>query len=178
MVLLLAGSAQALTDLAFGVYGGLNAPIVQEDAKAGTGFGARVKFAPTPLLGAAAFFETRSYGDPERTVFEGFPNEHVEKSDGGKVTVFGVEGLIGAAGGGVGPHFYWMVGIANYKWTRDNYEDLSKVGFHLGPGLEIGFPGGIGAEAKAKFEIVPTGDGGSRKNALIYIGANYHFGIM
>jgi hypothetical protein len=178
MILLFSGNAWALTDLAFGIYGGLNAPIVQEDAKAGTGFGARVKFAPTPLLGVAAFFESRSYGDPERTIFEGQPIEQTVTSDGGKVTVFGIEGLIGSVGGGPGPHFYWMIGLGNYKWTRDGYEDLSKVGFHVGPGLEIGFPVGIGVEAKAKFEVVPTGGGGSRKNGLLFVGANYHFGIM
>jgi hypothetical protein len=172
------GRANALTDLALGVYGGLNAPVAQQDARSGAGFGFRIKFAPTPLLGASAFFETRSYGDPEETILEGQPGEQTVTSDGGKVTVFGVEGLIGNVGGGPGPHFYWMIGVGNYKWTRDNYGDLSKVGFHLGPGLEIGLPGPIGVEAKAKFEIVPTDGGGSRKNALIYVGANYHFGLM
>jgi hypothetical protein len=178
-VLFIAGSAQAITDIAAGIYGGLNAPIVQEDTKAGAGFGARLKLAPTPLLGAALFFETRSYGDPEKTIFEGDPLlEQTVTSDGGKVTVFGIEGMIGAVGGGVGPHFYWMLGVGNYKWTRDGYDDLSKIGFHLGPGVEIGFPAGIGVEAKAKLEIVPTDGGGSRKNGLIFIGANYHFGVM
>jgi hypothetical protein len=179
ILLLMAGNAQALTDLAFGIYGGLNTPIVQDDAKSGAGFGARVKFAPTPMLGAAAFFESRSYGDPEMTIFEGDPLlERTVKSDGGKVTVFGVEGLIGSTGGGPGPHFYWMIGVGSYKWSRDGYDDLSKVGFHLGPGLELGLPSAIGIEAKAKLEIVPTDGGGSRKNGLFYVGANYHFGIM
>ncbi|OGC91505.1 MAG: hypothetical protein A2W25_00580 [candidate division Zixibacteria bacterium RBG_16_53_22] len=178
ILIFMAGNAQALTDLAFGVYGGLNAPIVQDDARAGTGFGFRVKFAPSPVLGAAAFFESRTYGDPEIVILQGTPNERTEKTDGGKVTVLGIEGLIGSTGGGIGPHFYWMVGLGNYKWTRDGEEDFSKVGYHLGPGLEIGFPSGLGIEAKAKFEVVPTDGGGSRKNLLIFVGANYHFGLM
>jgi hypothetical protein len=177
-LLFMAGSARAITDLSLGIYGGLNAPIVQEDTKAGSGFGALVKFAPTPLLGAAAFFETRSYGDPERTILEGTPLQQTQKTDGGKVTVLGIEGLIGYTGGGIGPHFYWMVGLGNYKWTRDGYDDLSKVAYHIGPGLEIGLPSGIGIEAKAKIEIIPTGNGGSRKNGLFFVGANYHLGIM
>jgi hypothetical protein len=179
LLLLVAGNAYALTDLALGVYGGLNAPLAQQDTKSGAGFGAKVKIAPTPLLGAAAFFETRSFGEPEVTIFEGDPHlQQTLKTDGGKVTVFGVEGMIGATGGGIGPHFYWMVGIASYKWKRDNYDDLSKVGYHLGPGLEFGLPSGIGIEAKAKLELVPTDGDGSRKNLLIFVGANYHFGIM
>jgi hypothetical protein len=178
ILVLMAGNALALTDISGGVYGGLNTPIVQDDAKSGSGFGLKVKVSPMPLLGGAVFYENRSFGDPEQTFFEGTPLERTEKTDGGKVTVFGAEAILFGAGGGIGPHFYWMLGISHYKWTRDNYDDISKVGYHLGPGLEIVLPSKIGIEAKAKLEIVPTGDGGSRKNALIFVGANYHFGIM
>jgi hypothetical protein len=177
-VLLLTGSAWALTDISLGVYGGLNAPLAQEDAKSGTGFGLRLKVAPVPMFAGAAFFESRSFGDPEVTVFAGTPLEQTTTNDGGKVTVFGAEALLGSPGGGFGPHFYFMAGIANYKWKRDNFEDLSKVGYHIGPGLEVIFPPGIGLEGKAKFEIVPTDGGGSRKNLLLFVGANYHLGIM
>jgi hypothetical protein len=87
LLLLVAGNAYALTDLALGVYGGLNAPLAQQDTKSGAGFGAKVKIAPTPLLGAAAFFETRSFGEPEVTIFEGDPDlQQTLKTDGGKVT--------------------------------------------------------------------------------------------
>jgi len=178
LVLLLAGNASALTDISLGVYGGLNAPLAQQDTKSGTGFGLRIKAAPAPMIGGAVFFESRSYGDAEVTIFEGQPQEQTVSTDGGKVTAFGAEVLLGNPGGAFGPHFYFMAGIASYKWKRDNFEDLSKVGYHLGPGLEVIFPPGIGVEGKAKFEIVPTDGGGSRKNLLLYVGANYHLGIM
>jgi len=176
-VILLTTNAMALTDISIGVYGGLNMPIVQDDAKSGTGFGLKAKFAPSPIIGFSAFFESRSFGDAEITVPVG-GQDVTMTSPGGKISVFGAEGMIGNVAGGVGPHFYWMLGISNYKWTRDGYSDLSKVGYHLGPGVEIGFPSNIGVEAKAKFEIVPTDGGGSRKNILIFLGANYHFGLM
>ena len=40
------------------------------------------------------------------------------------------------------------------------------------------FPANIGLEIRGKFEIVPTGGEGSRKNGIILIGANYHIGLM
>jgi hypothetical protein len=178
IVLLMASGASAITDISAGVYGGLNAPLVQQDAKSGMGFGFKVKVTPIPFVGGAAFFESRNFGDPEVKILEGTPNELTVKTDGGKVSVLGIEALIGAPGGGIGPHFYWSFGLANYKWTRTGYSKLSKMGYHTGPGLEIVFPAGFGVGAQAKFEIVPTGNGGSRKNVLGFIGLNYHFGLL
>ncbi len=173
LVLVIASSAMAITDLSLGVYGGLNSPIVQQDTKSGTGFGLKGTFAPTPMIAASVFFESRKYGSPEKTI-----RGITMKTDGGKVSVFGLEAQIGSVGGAMGPHFYWAVGVGSYKWKRDGYSDLSKVAYHLGPGLEINLPMHIGIEAKGKFEIVPTGGGGSRKNFLIFVGANYHIGLM
>lgn len=178
IVLFTTSGAMAITDISAGLYGGLNAPLVQQDAKTGMGFGLRVKVAPIPFIGGAAFYESRKFGDPEVKILEGTPNERTVKTDGGKVTVMGIEALIGAPGGGIGPHFYWSFGLANYKWTRTGYSNLSKVGYHTGPGLEIVFPAGLGIGAQAKFEIVPTGNGGSRKNVLAFVGLNYHFGLL
>jgi hypothetical protein len=173
LVLLMAGSAQAVLDISAGIYGGLNAPIIQEDAKTGSGFGFKAKVAPIPFLAGALFYESRKFGDPKQTIgnltFTGI---------GGKVSVFGFEALLGSTGGGVGPHFYGMAGISGYKWKRAGQETISKTGYSLGTGLEFVFPAGIGVEGQAKFEIVPTGGGGSRKNGLLFVGLNYHIGII
>ncbi len=163
----------AQKDISVGFFGGLNYPIVQDDAASGSGYGLKAKFSPIPMIAGSAFYESRSLGDP---TIEAFGAEYT--TDGGKVTSFGVEALIGNTGGGHGPHFYWAVGISSYKWTRDNWEDVSEVGYHIGPGIEIVLPSNIGLEIKAKFEVVPTGGEGARKNATIAIGANYHIGII
>ncbi len=173
LFLAMTGSAWALTDISVGAFGGLNTPIVQDDAKSGTGFGLKAKISPSPMIAGVLFFESRSFGDPELTI-----QGTTMSSDGGKVTAFGVEALIGSTGGGPGPHFYWTIGLSSYKWTRDGYDDVTEVGYHLGPGLEIVFPANIGIEGRAKFEVVPIDGGGSRKNILIFVGANYHFGLM
>jgi len=172
ILLVMTGSANAITDISAGLFGGLNFPVAQEDSKSGNGFGLRAKFSPSPMIAGSVFYENRSFGDPELTILG-----QTMTTDGGKVTAFGVEAMIGSVGGGMGPHFYWALGISNYKWTRDGYEDLSKIGYHLGPGFELVVPANIGLEIRGKFEIVPTDGGGSRKNALVFIGVNYHFGL-
>jgi hypothetical protein len=172
-ILAIAMPVYAQKDVSIGAFGGLNAPIVQDDAGSGSAFGARIKYSPLPLVGVAAFFEARSFDDPSVEI----GNISVT-TDGGKVTSIGIEGLIGSTGGGIGPHFYWVVGLGSYKWTRDNREDFSKVGFHLGPGIEIILQSNIGLEARAKIEIIPTGNEATRKNAIITVGANYHFALM
>jgi len=172
LIIALANTASALTDLSVGAYGGLNFPIVQQDTKSGSGFGLKAKFSPSPMIALTGFYESRAFGDPELTIFN-----QTMTTDGGKVASYGAEALFGSVGGGPGPHFYWALGIFNYKWTRKGFDDLSKVGYHLGPGLEFVLPANIGIEIRAKFEIVPTDGGGSRKNALVFVGANYHFGL-
>jgi hypothetical protein len=173
LVLILSAPVWAQKDVSVGAFGGLNIPIVQEDAGSGTDFGVKAKFSPMPMIAGAAFFEARTFGDASFTLGN---TEYT--TPGGNVTSFGVEALIGNTGGGPGPHFYWAVGISSYKWTRDNWEDVSKVGYHVGPGIEIVLPAKIGIEVRGKFELVPTEGDGSRKNALLLVGANYHIGIM
>jgi hypothetical protein len=173
LVLILSAAAWAQKDVSVGAFGGLNIPIVQEDVGGGSDFGVKAKFSPIPILAGAAFFEARTFGDASFTLGS---TEYT--TPGGNVTSFGVEALIGNTGGGPGPHFYWMFGISSYKWTRDNWEDVSKVGYHLGPGVEVVFPANIGLEFRGYFEIVPTEGDGSRKNAILLVGANYHIGVM
>lgn len=172
LILVMTGTSSALTDISVGAFGGLNIPLVQDDAKSGNGFGVKAKFSPVPMIAGAVFYESRDFGDPELTIFG-----QTMSIDGGKVSAFGAEVLIGNVGGGMGPHFYWTVGFCSYKWTRDGQDDLSKIGYHIGPGFELVLPVNIGLEIRGKFEVIPTDGGGSRKNALVFIGANYHFGL-
>jgi hypothetical protein len=172
LVLLMAGSAQAILDISAGIYGGINAPVLQEDAKTGTGFGFKAKVAPIPFIAGALFYEARKFGNPKQTL-----GDITFTGTGGKVNVLGLEALLGSTGGGIGPHFYAMAGISSYKWKRSGQATLSKTGYNLGTGLEIVLPVGIGIEGQAKFEMVPSGGGGSRKNGLVFVGLNYHLGL-
>ena len=173
-VLILSVPVMAQKDVSVGAFGGLNIPIVQDDAGSGTDFGVKAKFSPLPMIAGAAFFEARSNGDASFTLGN---TEYT--TPGGSITSFGVEALIGNTGGGPGPHFYFFAGLSSYKWTRDNWdEDVTGVGYHFGPGLEIVLPVKIGVELRGKFEVVPTDGNGSRKSAMVLVGANYHIGLM
>ena len=172
LILVMSGSASALSDISVGVFGGLNFPLAQEDTESGNGFGLKAKFSPMPMIAGSVFYESRSFGDPELTILG-----QTMTTDGGKVASLGAEALIGNVGGGMGPHFYWTLGISSYKWTRDGYDDFSEIGYHLGPGFELVLAMNIGLEIRGKFEVVPTDGGGSRKNAVVFIGANYHIGL-
>ncbi len=172
-VLMLSAPVWAQKDISVGAFGGFNLPILQSDAGAGSDFGIKAKFSPIPKFAGAAFFEARTFGNATKEVVG------VEQTiDGGDVTSFGVEALIGNTGGGPGSHFYFFAGISSYKWTRDYWEDVTELGFHFGPGFEVVLPASIGLEFRAKLEIVPTDGGGSRKNGIILFGANYHIGLM
>ena len=173
LVLILSSTVWAQKDISVGPFGGVNVPIVQDDAKSGSDFGIKAKFSPMPMIAGAVFFEARTFGDP---TFMLGTTEYT--TSGGNVTSFGAEALIGNTGGGPGPHFYWAIGISSYKWTRDNWEDVSKVAYHIGPGLEVGLPANVGVEIRGKFELVPTDNDGSRKNVIMLVGVNYHFGLM
>jgi hypothetical protein len=172
LVLLMAGGAHAISDISAGIYGGINAPVIQQDAKAGTGFGFKAKVSPIPFVAGALFYEARKFGNPEQTIAG-----VTFKGNGGKINAFGLEALLGSTGGGVGPHFYAMAGVSSYKWKRTGLPTFSKTGYNLGTGLEIVLPVGLGIEGQAKFEIVPDGNGGSRKNGLVFVGLNYHLGL-
>ena len=172
LVLILSVPAWAQKDVSVGAFGGLNLPILQEDAASGSDFGVKAKFSPLPLIAGVAFFEARTMGDAKFTL-----NNTEYRTDAGSVTSFGVEALIGNTGGGSGPHFYFAVGLSSYKWTRDNWEDFSKVGYHFGPGFEVVFPAKIGLEFRGYLEVVPY-EGASRKNGILLVGVNYHIGLM
>jgi hypothetical protein len=172
LVLILTGSAEAITDISLGLYGGINSPILQEDAKTGSGFGVKAKVAPIPFIAGALFYESRKFGNPEQKI-----GPLTYKGVGGKISAIGLEALLGSTGGGPGPHFYGMAGVSSYKWTRNNFPTFSKTGYNVGAGLEIVLPVGIGVEGQAKFELIPDGNGASRKNGLVFVGLNYHLGL-
>jgi hypothetical protein len=110
-------------------------------------------------------------------VFRGTPLERTIVMDGGSADVAGAQVMIGDFGRETGPRFYWMFGIGNYHWARDNFPELDGVFYHAGLGLEMAIPGNFGIDASVKLEVVPTDGGGSRKNFLALVGANYHFDL-
>ena len=170
-LLALSSSALAVGDIAIGPFFGMNMPLANKDAKSGSMFGFQAKFSPIPFVAGGLHFQSRKFGDPSETFFYGS-----DTKDGGKISSVGFDLYLGKTSG-VGPNFYFMGSIGSYSWKRDNQEKVSKTSYAVGPGLEIVLPVKVGIEGRALFEVVPTGDKGSWKNILWFLGVNYHLGL-
>jgi hypothetical protein len=171
IVLSMASSALALGDISIGPFYGMNIPVANDDAKSGGMFGIQAKFAPASFFAAGLHFQSRKLGDPSEDLFLGS-----DTKDGGKLTSLGMDAYIGKTSG-IGPNFFFVASYSSYKWKRDNQEDVSKSAYAFGPGMEIVLPMNIGIEGRGMFEIVPTGDKGSWKSILWFVGLNYHLGL-
>jgi hypothetical protein len=171
IILAMTTSAMALGDLSIGPFFGMNIPIANKDAKSGSMSGFQAKFSPITFVAGGLHFQSRNFGDPSKEFFYGS-----DTKDGGKISSIGFDLYLGKTSG-VGPNFYFIGSVGSYKWKRDNQSDISKTSYSFGPGLEIVLPVKIGIEGRALLEIVPTGEKGSWKNFVWFIGANYHFGL-
>jgi len=181
VLLFLSPTVYALTDIAVGPYGGMSFPVANDDAKSGPMYGAQARVSLMSMISLGAHFRTTQFGNPSQTFFSGFPDiqEVTMEKDGGDVSEFGFDLYLGGVGAGMtGGNFYLMGSIGSYKWSRDYVQkDVTKAVYSFGPGFEYVLPMKLGIEARTLFEIVPNGDGGSWKNAIWLIGANYHINI-
>jgi hypothetical protein len=171
IVLAMASSALAIGDISIGPFYGMSTPIANDNIKSGGMFGVQAKFAPTSFFAAGLHFQARKFGDPSQDLFYGS-----DTKDGGKVTSFGMDAYIGKTSG-IGANPYFMASFGSYKWKRDNMEDISKMAYAFGPGLEVVLPMKLGIEGRGMLEITPTGDKGSWKSFIWFIGLNYHIGL-
>jgi hypothetical protein len=171
IVLTMASTALAIGDISVGPFYGMNIPVGNDAIKSGGVFGIQAKIAPTPFFAAGLHFQSRKFGDPSETFFYGTGTR-----DGGKLSSFGMDAYLGKVNG-IGPNFYFMASFGSYKWKRENQDEISKMAYAIGPGMEFVLPMKLGIEGRAMIEIVPTGDKGSWKNFVWFIGLNYHLGL-
>ncbi len=152
-----------------GGYGGLNIPIVQEDQSSGTVYGLKAKLSLLPGIAVEPNINFAKFGDAEYSF---------GSRKGSKVTSYGVDALLGGAGlGAIGFKMYGILGVGNYKITRDNDDDISKTGWTTGLGFEIGLVPSFGLDFRGKLNIIPIDGGGSKKSAAVTGGLNYYFGF-
>jgi hypothetical protein len=172
-------SAHAVADIAFGAFGGMIYPTVNDDAESGNVFGLQARVSLTSFLALGARYRQNSFGNPEHTFFEGTPNEFTSEKDGGSVNSFTVDAYLGKVGGMPGLDLYLMGSVGNYSWSRDYTDDRSELSYSGGLGLEFIIEGGLGFEGRGVAEVIPKPDDrGSWKNVYWTFGINYHFGDM
>lgn len=171
MLLAISASAHAISDISIGPLFGMNMPLANKDAKSGTMIGFQAKYSPLAFLAVGAHYQGRKFGDPEEEFFYG-----TDTKDGGDVTSLGIDAYLGKTSG-TGINFYLMGSLGTFKWKRENQEDISKTTYSFGPGLELVLPMKLGIEGRAMFDIAPTGESGSWKSLLWFVGVNYHIGL-
>ncbi|MCP4580842.1 MAG: hypothetical protein GY839_04445 [candidate division Zixibacteria bacterium] len=173
ILLLAAPSAFAIGDIAIGPFYGMAMPVANDAAKSGMMYGVQAKVALVPMLAVGAHYNSRSYGNP--TIESELLGEI--EFDGGSVTSMGLDAFLGKIGGTVGPNFYFAASYSTFKWKRDIVEEVSQSALAIGPGLEIVLPMKVGIEGRAMFEVASTGEDGSWKALMWYIGVNYHISL-
>lgn len=187
-LLLIQPAAQAFR-FSLGAFGGLNFPIVQEDAKSGSVYGVKARIPVTSFLALEPNFTLLKNGDASQEV-EGGWNASMTH-EGGKYTTFGLDIAIGSVLGYKGFGVYGIGGISSSKFAKKGIPDLSKSTYWFGLGLEYCFTDQISLDVRGKAMIFPykdevTNSGndvrksvgtGSRKNGIVTIGLNYYFGI-
>ncbi len=169
--LLLAADASAV-GVSVGGFGGLNLPLAMENVSSGSIFGFKARFAFMPSIGIEPNLSFSSYGDAEAEVYD-----VIQKRDGGKITSFGVDAVLGGINGNPGLSIFGIFGLGSASWSRDGLDDLSEMTYYLGFGLEYSLNVPISIEVKAKAQIIPVEDG-SYKNGCISAGINYYFGEL
>ena len=177
LIFVLASFPKAQRDIAVGPYYGMAMPIVNDAAKSGMMFGIQGKVALIPMLSLGLHYSSRSYGNPSIIFHEGQPSELELEIDGGNVSAFGADLYLGKSGGLPGINFFMMGSFSTFKWTRDDYEDVSETAFLFGPGLEIVLPMKLGIEGRAMLEVASTGNDATYKAGLFFIGINYHLSL-
>lgn len=155
-----------------GGYAGFNFPVAMEDVTSGNVFGFKARFAVIPKIGLEPNVAFSSYGDGEAEVFG-----ETQTREGGKMTGFGLDAVLGGIQGFPGLSFYGIIGIGSSKWSRDGIEDKSGVSYYFGVGVEYTFATPITIEVRGKTQFMPYEDG-SYKNGIVTIGASYQIGVL
>ncbi len=166
-------SAQGVS-LGFGVSGGLNIPVAQDDQGQGTNFGIRGIVRPLNLLSFEANLNFAKYGDPDIDV-AGVTND----LEGSSLTSYGVDAVLGGGPGrGIKPFF--LAGIGFFKATRDQTEVFEKqdteFGYSAGLGIGFGLTPYLALDVRGRANIVPVEGSSSRKSVFALVGLNYYLG--
>jgi hypothetical protein len=155
-----------------GGFAGLNIPIAQEDASSGALFGVKGRILLLPFLGLEPNFTYAKYGGKDVEV-----REESYTQEGGEITSFGADLLLGSISGMGNTKFYGLIGINSNNYTRDGIPDESGLGFALGTGFEFFPTEMLSLEIRGKYHPINLGEGG-RVHVEVSGGINYYFSIQ
>ncbi len=172
VALFLAGtsSVAAAGKFSIGGFAGLNLPIAQDDASSGALFGVKGRILLLPYLGIEPNFSYAKYGGKDLEARgESFPQE------GGDITSFGADLLLGSLSGFGKTKIYGLVGINSNTYKRENLSDETGLGLAFGTGIEFFATEMLSLEIRTKYHPIKVGEGG-RVHLEFSGGLNYYFG--
>jgi hypothetical protein len=153
-----------------GAFGGMNIPIAQGDAKSGALFGAKGRIPLLPFLALEPNFVFAKYAGKNVDAREkSYPGE------GGDITSFGADLLIGTMSGMSKMKFYGLTGINTNTYKRKGLSNKTGVGLTLGTGFEFFATEVLSLEIRTRYHAIKIDDGG-RPHLEISGGLNYCFG--
>jgi len=173
MALFLVGASSVASagKFSIGGFAGLNIPIAQEDMGNGTLFGAKGRILLLPFLGVEPNFVFSKYGDKDHDILGG-----AQTREGGDITSFGVDAVIGTFSGFSKARFYGILGINSNTFKWEPFEDQTRLGLSFGTGIEF-LPSDIfSIEVRARVHTISLEGGGGRNNLELTAGLNYYFG--
>ncbi|UCB53106.1 MAG: outer membrane beta-barrel protein [Candidatus Zixiibacteriota bacterium] len=153
-----------------GAFGGLNIPLAQDDAKSGALYGAKGRILLLPYLGIEPYFCFAKYGGKDAEV-----REETFELEGGDITSFGADLVLGSISGFGKTKFYGLVGINSNSYKREGIPDETGLGVAFGSGVEFFPTEMLSLEFRAKYHPIKVGDGG-RVHLEFSGGVNYYFG--
>ena len=164
-------SAASAAKFSIGAFGGMNMPIIQEDVGNGSVFGIKGRMMVMPFLGLEPNFVMSKYGDKDIDVL-GQPMTR----NGGDITSFGLDAVLGTFGGFSKVRFYGLVGLNSNSMKRDGIPNQTRLGVSIGTGVEFMAMDVLSIEVRARVHSISLEGGGGRDNVELTGGLNYYFG--
>jgi hypothetical protein len=152
-----------------GVYGVYGLPVVQDNVGAGPLYGVKARADLAGPLGAEVSYT--SFPANDVTVKTQLGDETTK---GFSQTVIAGD-LILKTSGGPGFGFYLLGGIGSYKLKKDFVDDISRIGYNGGLGVEFRSEMGIAVDICGRLHAMPYENGGTHKFAALQAGVNYYF---
>jgi hypothetical protein len=176
LLILLAVSPTAragILGLGIGVYGGVNAPLLDEDTSAGSVIGVKLRVAPPiPMIGFEAYYERIGQESAEDVWKQG---DVGLAFNGDGFNVFGADVLIGSVRNPAGLKMYGIAGVNLVDVSEDGSEEM-KLGGELGAGIEFEPPIlGLGVEVRAMVMVMAWEAGPDWRVGTLTAGLNYYF---
>lgn len=170
LFLLLIVSTASARKFSIGGFAGLNLPLAQQDTKSGALFGAKGRIPLLPFLALEPNFVFAKYAGKDVEV-----NEKMYTQEGGDITSFGADLLVGSMFGMNKVKFYGLTGINSNTYKRKGFSNETGLGWTLGTGFEF-FPTEIlSLEIRARYHAIKVKEGG-KAHLEMSGGLNYYFG--